>query len=98
MTPLTPPVGVCYIVNNHMNKTPKQLINNIIGQLNGIGRMLDEGKDCLEVLVQLKAARSAMDSLSSKLIAGDVLKCSAKMSSRKDAKKIGLLLEELTRK
>jgi DNA-binding FrmR family transcriptional regulator len=81
-----------------MPKTPKQLINNIIGQLNGISRMLDEGQDCLDILVQLKAAKSAMDSLSSKLIAGDVLKCSAKMSNKKDAEKIKLLLEELTKK
>jgi DNA-binding FrmR family transcriptional regulator len=81
-----------------MSKTPKQLINNISGQLDGIGRMLEEGKDCLEVLIQLKAAKAAMDALADKLIAGDVLRCSTKLSSSKDAKKIKLLLAELTRK
>ena len=81
-----------------MIKTPKQLINNIVGQLNGVGRMLDENKDCLEVLVQLKAIRSAMDSLSGKLIAGDLLKCSAKLKDPRDADKIKKLLEELTKK
>ena len=81
-----------------MHKTPKQLINNIIGQLNGIGRMLDAEQDCLDILVQLKAAKSAMESLSNKLIAGDVLKCSTKLSNKKQAAKIKLLLEELTKK
>ena len=60
--------------------------------------MLDEGKDCLEILIQLKAAKSAMDSLSNKLIAGDVLKCSAKLKNKQDAHKITMLLEELTKK
>ncbi len=81
-----------------MTKTPKQLINNIIGQLNGVGRMLDDNKDCLDILIQLKAIKSAMDSLSSKLIASDLLKCSAKLKNPKDADKIKRLLEELTKK
>jgi len=83
---------------NFMTKTPKQLINNIIGQLNGVSRMLDDGKDCLEVLVQLKAVKSALNALSGKLITSDVLRCSTRLGNRKDAKKIKLLLEELTRK
>ncbi len=81
-----------------MAKTPKQLIANIIGQLNGVGRMLDEGQDCLAVLIQLKAAKAALNSLADKLIAGDVLRCSAGLKSKKDARQIRLLLEELTRK
>ena len=81
-----------------MAKTPKQLIANIIGQLNGVGRMLDEGQDCLAVLIQLKAAKAALDSLADKLIAGDVLQCSARLSDKRDASKIKLLLAELTKK
>ena len=79
-------------------KTPQQLINNIIGQLNGVSRMLDKNQECLEILVQLKAVKSAMDSLSGKLIASDLLKCSAGLKNKQDAQKIKLLLEELTRK
>lgn len=80
-----------------MLKTPQQLINNIIGQLNGVSRMLDEDQECLEVLVQLKAVKSAMNSLSGKLIASDLMKCSAKLKNPKEAEKIKKLLEELTR-
>lgn len=80
-----------------MAKTPKQLINNIIGQLNGVSRMLDADQECLEVLIQLKAVKSAMNSLSGKLIASDLLKCSAKLKNTRDAEKINKLLEELTK-
>jgi len=80
-----------------MLKTPQQLINNIIGQLNGVSRMLDEDQECLEVLVQLKAVKSAMNSLSGKLIASDLMKCSAKLKNPKDAEKINKLLKELTK-
>ena len=51
------------MVVNH--KSYEQLVNNIIGQLNGVKRMLGEQAECLDVLVQLKAARSALDSLNS---------------------------------
>jgi len=79
-------------------KTPRQLINNIIGQLNGVNRMIDEGRDCLTILIQLRAAKSALEVLSSKLIASDVLHCSAKLKNRGEALKIRRLLEELSKK
>lgn len=93
---MTPTGGVWY-TSLAMLKTPQQLINNMIGQLNGVSRMLDEDQECLEVLVQLKAVKSAMNSLSGKLIARDLMKCSAKLKNPKDAEKIKKLLEELTR-
>lgn len=55
----------------HMKTTPreekekKQLknrLNRIIGQLNGIGRMLDEDRYCGDILTQLAAAESALQS------------------------------------
>lgn len=44
-------------------KTFKQRINNIIGQLNGISSMMDSNQDILEVTIQLKAAKSALSRL-----------------------------------
>lgn len=55
----------------HQKETPrteqelKQLknrLNRIIGQLNGIGRMLDENRYCGEILTQVAAAESALQS------------------------------------
>lgn len=40
----------------------KNRLNRIIGQLNGIGRMLDENRYCGDILTQLAAAESALQS------------------------------------
>ena len=41
----------------------KNRLNRIIGQLNGISRMLDENRYCGDVLTQLAAAENALQSL-----------------------------------
>lgn len=51
-----------------MAKTYEQRINNITGQLGGIKRMIEEDKDSFQVLTQMKAARSAVNSLMSSYI------------------------------
>ena len=76
-------------------KTPKALINNIIGQLNGVARMLEDDRDCLEILIQLKAARSALDSLASRLIESDLLRCA--QAGPDQAAKIKKLIKELNK-
>lgn len=49
-------------------KNIEKRINIITGQLEGIKKMIDEGKDPLSVLTQFKAARSALDSCMSSYI------------------------------
>lgn len=44
-------------------KQLKNRLSRIIGQLNGIGKMLDENRYCGEILTQLGAAESALQSL-----------------------------------
>jgi DNA-binding FrmR family transcriptional regulator len=41
----------------------KKRFNRIKGQLNGLEKMIDQKKDCLETLNQISAIRSAIDSL-----------------------------------
>lgn len=57
-------------------KTYTQRINNIIGQLNGVNKMLDEKKDCISTLTQIKAVRSAINSLMNKIIEESLDSCS----------------------
>lgn len=38
-------------------------INRIEGQVRGIGKMIDEDRYCVDILVQVSAARSALDAL-----------------------------------
>ncbi len=56
-------------------KNTHQLINNIIGQLKGIDRMLDEKRDCLEVMIQLKAVKSAVTSLMNNIASQEFDRC-----------------------
>lgn len=55
----------------HQKATPRQerevkqlknRLNRIVGQLNGIGRMLDENRYCGEILTQVAAVESALQS------------------------------------
>lgn len=41
-------------------KTLQQRLNNIAGQINGVQKMMDNHKDCIQLLTQLKAIRSAI--------------------------------------
>lgn len=57
-------------------KTSEQRINNIIGQLEGVKKMLSEdARDCVNLIVQLKAIKSAMASLMEKVIADEFSYC-----------------------
>ncbi len=48
-------------------------ISRIEGQLKGVRRMLDEDVECLDVLTQILAARSAMSTLGIELLKEDML-------------------------
>jgi len=44
-------------------KSIQQRLNNINGQINGIKKMVDNKVDCVQVLTQLKAVKSAVASV-----------------------------------
>lgn len=43
-------------------------VNRIAGQVNGVKRMLDEGRYCIDILNQIAAVRSALDALGVELL------------------------------
>lgn len=45
------------------------------GQLKGILRMMEEGKDCKEVITQLSAARSAIDRTIAVIVSSNLEHC-----------------------
>ena len=50
--------------HNHVHENHKAVINRLaraLGHLEKVKRMVEEGYDCTEVLVQLSAVRSALD-------------------------------------
>lgn len=52
-------------------------INRIIGQLNGIKKMIDEDKYCNDILIQLSAVTSSTKSLSFKILERHMETCVA---------------------
>lgn len=60
-------------------KTKTQKLNNIIGQINGIKKMIDAEKECISVLTQLKAVRSAVNSVMDEVVEDQFNKCLTKL-------------------
>ena len=56
-------------------KALKTRVRKIVGQLNGIERMMEADRDCAEILTQLVSARKALKSLSEKLIHSHMHHC-----------------------
>jgi DNA-binding FrmR family transcriptional regulator len=50
-------------------------LKRIEGQARGIARMIEDGRDCVEVVQQLAAMRAAVDSLSAELVQVMVEEC-----------------------
>lgn len=53
------------------------LINRVHGQVGGIIRMLEEGRDCTDMVVQIAAASKALDKIGFKLLAANLRSCLA---------------------
>lgn len=74
-------------------KTNKQRINNIIGQLNGVSKMLDDDHNCEDLLIQIKSIKSSVSSLMNKIIEEELNNC---ISSKKlDKDKFKKLLKNI---
>ena len=75
-------------------KSLRARLRKIVGQLNGIERMLEAERDCAEVLTQLVSARKALKSLSERIIHSHLHHCIE--SARDDASAKRSLRELLT--
>lgn len=56
----------------------KKMLSNlkrVEGQVAGIGRMYEEGRSCLEIAQQIKAARSALDKVAKDLLTDEASRC-----------------------
>jgi DNA-binding FrmR family transcriptional regulator len=50
-------------------------MKRIEGQVRGIQRMIDEGKECEDILVQVRAVRSALQSANKLILKRYMLRC-----------------------
>lgn len=79
-----------------MKKNQTQLINNMIGQLEGIKRMMEKKEDCYKVLIQLKAVKSASENLLLRFAQENMLQCAARLQ-KKEQTQLALLLKEIVK-
>jgi len=77
-------------------KTTEQRINNIIGQLVGIKKMLkSDPDDCLAIFTQMKAVKSAMSSLTEQMLSSELSRCLKNSFTPTKKNKMEVLLKEL---
>lgn len=77
-------------------KTSQQRINNIIGQLEGIKKMLEKSPDdCFSILVQVKAVKAAINSLTEQMLSKELDNCLKKSFSPSKKEKVDVLLKEI---
>ena len=57
------------------NDQMKNRIKRIEGQLRGILRMMEEEKDCKDVITQLSAARTAIDRTIGVVVSSNLVEC-----------------------
>ncbi|OCA89216.1 metal-sensitive transcriptional regulator [Pradoshia sp. D12] len=53
----------------------KNRIKRMEGQLRGILKMMEDGKDCKEVVTQLSAVRSAVDKTIGVIVSSNLIEC-----------------------
>jgi DNA-binding FrmR family transcriptional regulator len=76
-----------------MEKTVISLLNNVIGQLNGVKKMIEEEKDCISVIPQIKAAKSALSSLLDKYVVSNADFCVSDLEKNKKGELLKLIKE-----
>jgi DNA-binding FrmR family transcriptional regulator len=67
-------------------KQARDRLNRVSGQIQGIVKMIDEGRDCAELLNQLAAANTALQRAGFIVISTAMAKCSTEPSGSENKK------------
>jgi CsoR family transcriptional regulator, copper-sensing transcriptional repressor len=78
-----------------MADSVQQRLRKIEGQVKGLERMLDEGRSCDEVLTQLMAVRSALDSVASHIVVHHCQECVKSLPSDEAGDSVGRTVRSL---
>jgi DNA-binding FrmR family transcriptional regulator len=68
-----------------LRKNIYQRLQRLEGQVRGVCRMLDEGRDCQDILTQLSAIRGATHQISLLLVEDYALNCVSNLEDRDSA-------------
>lgn len=80
LEPLRMPVYFSHVMKHHTHSrsergAQKLRVRRVVGQLNAIEQMLEDDRDCAEILMQLVSARKALKSLAENLIYSHMQHC-----------------------
>ncbi len=78
-------------------KNQEQLINNAIGQLEGIKKMLANKQDCFKIINQMKAVHSAVANVMERFVEENFIQCSNEYN-KQDKNKLQKLFKEILKK
>src|ERR1700724_504823 len=67
--------GYMYIMLQNTRENIRRRTNRIAGQVTGIQRMIEEDRYCVDILNQISAVRSALDSLGVELLTSHLQTC-----------------------
>jgi DNA-binding FrmR family transcriptional regulator len=62
-------------ISMEYNEQVKNRVKRMEGQLRGILKMMEEGKDCRDVITQLSAVRSAVDRTVGVVVSSNLVEC-----------------------
>ena len=82
----------------HIHENQKAVVNRLaraIGHLNKVKRMVEEGHDCADILVQLAAVRSAIDNTGKVILRDHMRHCMVDAVNAGDAEAIDDLCEAI---
>lgn len=78
---------------SHENELKK--LNRIVGQVEGISRMIGEGRYCPDIIAQLRAARAALRSVEANILETHLQHCVADAITTGNRKKSSEKIMEL---
>ncbi|HHV95534.1 MAG TPA: metal-sensitive transcriptional regulator [Clostridiaceae bacterium] len=70
-------------------------LRRIEGQVKGIQKMIEEGKNCIDILTQVAAVRAAINKVGSIIIENHYVECIEKAISSDDKQKVMNDLKEI---
>lgn len=70
-------------------------LNRVVGQLNGVKRMIEERRYCPEILTQMRAAAAALKSAELLILGTHLRHCVAEAVQARDSKEAEKKVEEL---
>lgn len=72
-------------------------LRRIEGQVRGIQKMVDEGRGCEDIVVQLMAVRAALDTVTARLVAAHASRCLDQLPSEQAKAAVDRAIRLLTK-